>query len=52
MKTMASTFTDTLSLVMTSCWGTSSTCSIMLTLRPIVSTNGVRMLMPGFRVRV
>ena len=31
---MASTWTVTLSLVITSCCGTSSTCSIMLTLRP------------------
>ena len=33
-NTMPSTFTTALSLVMTSCEGTSSTCSIMLILRP------------------
>ncbi len=49
---MASTFTMTLSLVMTSWLGTSSTCSIMLILRPTPSMNGVRKLIPGFSVRV
>ena len=52
MNTMASTFTPTLSLVITSWLGTSSTCSIMFTLRPMPSMNGVRMVMPGFMVRV
>ena len=52
MKTMASTFTVTLSLVMTSWVGTASTCSIMLILRPTRSTKGVRKVMPGDRVWV
>ncbi len=52
MKTMASTFTPTLSLVITSWLGTSSTCSIMFTRRPMPSMNGVRMVMPGLMVRV
>ena len=49
---MASTDTPTLSLVITSWRGTSSTCSITLTLRPIASKKGVRKVMPGFSVRV
>ncbi|MNE23897.1 hypothetical protein D3C80_1171690 [compost metagenome] len=49
---MASTFTMALSLVITSCWGTSRTCSIMFMRRPTRSTKGVRMLMPGFSVLV
>ncbi len=49
---MASTFTMTLSLVITSWVGTSSTCSIMLMRRPIPSKKGVRMVMPGLMVRV
>ena len=52
MKTMASTWTVTLSLVITSWRGTSRTCSIMLMRAPTVSTKGVRMLMPGFSVRM
>jgi len=52
MKTMPSTFTTALSLVMTSCCGTSSTCSIMFTRRPIPSMKGVRMAIPGLSVRV
>jgi hypothetical protein len=52
MKTMASTLTMTLSLVITSWLGTSRTCSIRLTLRPTVSMKGARMVIPGFRVRV
>src|SRR5690606_3941334 len=52
MKTMPSPFTIALSRVMT-CWdGTSSTCSIMFMRRPMRSTNGVRMWMPGVRVFV
>ncbi len=49
---MPSTFTMALSLVMTSWVGTSSTCSIMFIRLPMRSTNGVRMLMPGFSVLV
>src|SRR5690606_6902625 len=52
MKTMPSTFTMALSRVMTSWVGTSSTCSIMFMRRPIRSTNGVRIWMPGVRVLV
>src|SRR5690606_25383501 len=52
MKTMPSTFTMALSRVMTSWVGTSRTCSIMFMRRPIRSTNGVRMWMPGVRVLV
>ena len=49
---MASTWTVTLSLVITSCCGTASTCSIMLIAPAEASTKGVRMVMPGLSVRV
>ena len=49
---MPSTLTMALSLVMTSWVGTSSTCSIMFTRRPIRSTKGASKVMPGLMVRV
>ena len=41
-----------LSREMISWGGMSSTCSIMLTLWPMRSTNGIRMFSPGVRLRV
>ena len=51
-KTTPSTFTTALSLVMTSCEGTSNTCSIMLTLRPMLCMYGIRKCRPGDMVWV
>ena len=49
---MPSTFTMALSLVMTSWLGTSTTCSIMLSLRPMRSMKGMMSVSPGRSVRV
>src|SRR3546814_9122242 len=46
-NTMPSTFTTALSLVITSWLGTSSTCSIMLILRPTLYMIGTRKCRPG-----